>query len=155
MIGTELNALNPPIDLFNPRGEELAKARLIQIFGGLLIACLDPNDEITQQLRSISRDAKNLIGLWRSAAEEHLARNGSKDLRVFVKGWATRKNQMGKWPQEVPAIDLVYGLRRWFPEFQQDPEQQVYFEAFTRQLQAAEELGAFLGELLRIQKILI
>jgi DNA helicase-2/ATP-dependent DNA helicase PcrA len=45
----------------------------------------------------------------------------------------------------VPAIDLVYALRYWFPEFQDDPEQNVYFETFTRQLQAAEEVSPFGG----------
>jgi DNA helicase-2/ATP-dependent DNA helicase PcrA len=40
---------------------------------------------------------------------------------------------------------LVYALRHWFPDFQDDPEQHVYFETFTRQLQAAEEVSPFGG----------
>jgi DNA helicase-2/ATP-dependent DNA helicase PcrA len=152
LLRAELNSLKPTIDLFNPRGEELQKGELIKQFGGLLIACLDPDDEITGPMRSISFDAKTTLSAWRVAAQERLDRTGSKELRGFVRGWSTRKNGLGKWPSEIPAIDLVYGLRRWFPEFQQDPEQQVYFETFTRQVQAAEELGSFSGRIINDPK---
>jgi DNA helicase II / ATP-dependent DNA helicase PcrA len=72
-----------------------------------------------------------------------------RDLRNYVNGWR-RCNPGGgqKWPREVPAIDLLYALRHWFKEIQDDPEQHVYFETFTRQLQAAEEVGPFGGRVI-------
>jgi DNA helicase-2/ATP-dependent DNA helicase PcrA len=148
LLRAELNSLTPAIDLFNPRGEELAKIPLIQEFGGLLLTCLDPNDEVTPVLRSIGKEAKDNLTTWRSIADECLKVKASNDLRRYIQGWKKRKNESGKWPREVPVIDLIYDLRYWFPEFQQDPEQQVYFETFTRQLQAAEELGAFSGQVI-------
>jgi DNA helicase-2/ATP-dependent DNA helicase PcrA len=149
LLRNELSSLNPPIDLFNPRGEELSKIPLMQEFGGLVLNCLDPSDQIAPLLRSISKDAKETLASWRIAAERRLNGKSSTGLRRYVEAWSKRTN--GK-ATEVPAIDLVYDLRRWFPEFQQDSEQQVYFEGFTRQLQAAEKLGSFSGRIIRDPK---
>jgi DNA helicase-2/ATP-dependent DNA helicase PcrA len=143
-LRSRLGSLKPSIQLFNPRGEDLAEISSVQEFGGLLLECLDPKDDITQGLK-ISYEAKDVFAQWRTCARQRLKSTGG-DLRKYVNGWRNCDPGRGqKWPREVPAIDLVYALRHWFPEFQNDPEQQVYLETFTRQLQAAEEVSPFGG----------
>jgi DNA helicase-2/ATP-dependent DNA helicase PcrA len=48
----------------------------------------------------------------------------------------------------VPAIELVYGLVHYLKELHDDPEGQVYLEAFTRQLGACEQVSGFKGALI-------
>src|SRR5262249_27946082 len=42
-LRSKLGSLNPPIGLFNPRGEALAEVSTICNFGGLVLECLDPD----------------------------------------------------------------------------------------------------------------
>jgi DNA helicase-2/ATP-dependent DNA helicase PcrA len=144
-LRSKLGSAQPPIALFNPRGEDLAEISSIQQFGGLVLKCLDPDGSITQNLK-ISVEAREVFARWRDIAKEMLNSTPARDLRKYVNGWRSCDPGRGKKsPREVPAIDLVYALRHWFPQFQDDPEQHVYFETFTRQLQAAEEVSPFGG----------
>ena len=143
-LRSRLGSLKPSIQVFNPRGEDFAEISTVQEFGGLLLECLDPKNDIARELK-VSYEAKDAFAQWRICARQRLRSTGG-DLRKYVNGWHNCNPGGGqKWPREVPAIDLVYALRHWFPEFQNDPEQQVYLETFTRQLQAAEEVSPFGG----------
>jgi DNA helicase II / ATP-dependent DNA helicase PcrA len=44
-------------------------------------------------------------------------------------------------------LQLIYDLVHFFPELYDDPEGQVYLEVFTRQIQAAEQVGAYSARL--------
>ena len=153
ILRAELHRLEKPIEMYNPRGQDLAITPIVAEFGGLVLACLAPNGTRLETLKGISLEAKAKFEIWRHAARRRLARKGAKELSDYVAGWTRRKSGRGlHWPAEVPCIDLLYGLRHWFEEFQNDPEHQVHFEAFTRQLEAAEEVSGFGGRILRDPK---
>jgi DNA helicase-2/ATP-dependent DNA helicase PcrA len=47
---------------------------------------------------------------------------------------------MRRWPSEWPLLELLFTLVTWLPDFQRDPEGQVYLEALTR---TVAETGQF------------
>jgi DNA helicase-2/ATP-dependent DNA helicase PcrA len=53
-------------------------------------------------------------------------------LQTYVDGWRARRATSGAWPDDIPLLDLLYKLIVWIPEFQNDPEHQVYLEAVMR-----------------------
>ena len=123
---------------------------IVQIFGGLLLECLDSGGVIEAMLSGISDDVHRVFQEWRNAAIAFA--NGTttpKDLVDYATGWIDRnpKRKGFIWPRSVPIIDLIYGLVHFFPELYNDPEGQVYLEVFTRQLSACEQVGKFMGRI--------
>lgn len=148
LIRQELRAKSPPIQVFNPRGEDLAGEPLVSRFGGLLLECLDPGGVIEGLTSGISRDAITVFQQWRSDAINFAqGPTAPAGLLDFATGWADRDpGRKGYvWPRRVSVIDLIYGLVHYFPEMHDDPEGQVYLEVFTRQLAACEQVGKFGG----------
>jgi hypothetical protein len=66
-LRSKLGSFQPPLQIFNPRGEDLAEVSSIQQLGGLFLECLDPDGSIIQNLK-ISREARDAFGNWRSSA---------------------------------------------------------------------------------------
>jgi DNA helicase-2/ATP-dependent DNA helicase PcrA len=148
LIKQQLAALSPPIDIFNPRGEDLTELPLVRVLGGLLLECLDPAAEVEQKTRGLSNEITDTFQIWRSTA---IAWADSSDcppgLKDFAIGWAERTpaRKGWQWPKSVPVIDLLYALVHFFPQLYDDPEGQIYLEVFTRQLEACEQVGRFEG----------
>jgi DNA helicase-2/ATP-dependent DNA helicase PcrA len=156
------------IDTFNPRGEDLTRINVIRIFGGFLLECIDPGRRVQQQLTEGRKQEGNAPLLdggtvdvfddWRATALQFLngdppqgwEREVPDGLEDYAACWADRDpNEAGyEWPQEVSVLDLIYGLTHFFPELHDDPEGQVYLEAFTRQLTTCEQVGSFEGRLI-------
>jgi DNA helicase-2/ATP-dependent DNA helicase PcrA len=143
-----LGALNPPIQVFNPRGEDLTGIAIISQFGGLLLECLDPGGLLEGQISGISQDALNTFQTWRNAAITYAqGPTAPAGLLDYATKWADRDpGRAGYvWPKNVSAIELIYRLVHFFPALHDDPEGQVFLEVFTRQLGACEQVGKFSG----------
>ena len=146
-----LAAMDPPIGVFNPRGEDLSKIELAEIFGGLLAECIDPGATIQSSQVFLPQDAHATLDRWRTKAIDFVeSTSAPKGLLEYAQSWATRDPRPGgyEWPRRIPAIELVYGLVHYLKDLHDDPEGQVYLEAFTRQLGACEQVSGFKGALI-------
>lgn len=136
------------IETFNPRGQSLSSIPTIQIFGGLLLECLDPGGNIEAGTSGIGQDIAANFRTWRNEAISFCeGAQAPKGLLKFAQGWAERNPQKKnwRWPDSVPVLELIYGLVHFFPELHDDPEGQIYLEVFTRQVSACEQVGKFSG----------
>jgi DNA helicase II / ATP-dependent DNA helicase PcrA len=140
-----LEGNEPAIRVFNPRGEVLARLPRIQIFGGLLLECLDPGAGVQQQTSGISPEVAAVFDEWRSVAVDFVEQDPPAGLWDYAIGWTERAPERAdeEWPRRVPVLELVYGLGHFFPEFYDDPEGQIYWEVFARQVSACEQIGSF------------
>jgi DNA helicase-2/ATP-dependent DNA helicase PcrA len=141
--------------VFNPRGEEVAAVDVVELFGGLLLECLDPGGGLEAQTSGIQLDRQTnrnpVFSRWRQRAIAFATGAGAPaGLLAYAQGWANR-NPARKgydWPRSTTAIELIYGLVHFLPELHDDPEGQVYLELFTRQLGACEQVGKFDGRVI-------
>ena len=127
---------NAGFGVFNPRGQDLRDLPNVQRLLGLVILCLDPTDCVEADM-PLTREPRHYIPLWRQAAQDFIATrpapfSRSSSLEHYVDGWRRRRASSGAWPDEIPLLDLLYKLITWMPEFQRDPEHQVYLEAVMR-----------------------
>jgi len=147
LLRQELADLASPMQIFNPRGQDVADIPIVATFGGLLLEAIDP--DLTAEAacgRAISGDTAATFNTWRAAAREAL--DNSPALATFHGAWAARRPRRGQWPRSVPTLKLIYALAHFFPELHDDPEGQVYLELFTRQLGACDVLGTYRGDIL-------
>lgn len=124
------------LGVFNPRGQDLRDITNVQRLLGLVLLCLDPTDTIETGMY-LTRDTQRYLPQWRAAAWQFLSSNPfphtqRTSLRTYIEGWRTRTASSGSWPEDIPLLDLLYKLIVWIPEFQRDPEHQVYLEAIMR-----------------------
>ena len=153
LLRHQLNQLSPPIQVFNPRGENLETIENVQILCGLILECIDPNGSVQKNEANIPKVAINMFDSWRKQASKYI--NGSppptrpRSLEQFVNAWQ-RRTPLGrkKWEREVPLIDLVYKLVTWLPNMQNDIEGLVYLEAITRTICQAGLFGNFGGQII-------
>ncbi|GAB4199202.1 MAG: hypothetical protein OHK0022_19260 [Roseiflexaceae bacterium] len=134
------------IEVFNPRGQDLTDVPLVQHLGGLLLKCLDPDGSVQEQTKGLGQAARYTMTLWRERADILLASTEvPQGLTDFVTGWAHRDSRRTgyMWPWSVPVLDLIYGLRHFFPAFRDSPEGQVYLEVFAGQVSVCEQIGKF------------
>lgn len=129
--------LNLGIPVFNPRGQSLERINQVQVLCGLILECIDPNEEFQNQIEKLPRSAKKRFSKWRQAANIHIDANPEPNdpinLKNFVNAWKTR-TPLGRrtWKRDVPLLDLVYKLVTWIPMLQDDVEGLVYLEAVSR-----------------------
>src|SRR6202034_1289359 len=88
------------------------------------------------------------LDLWRNIGRQYAATNPQPGgLQTFVANWQTRTigagSGMRQWPPEWPLLELLFTLITWLPEFQVEPEGQVYLEAIARTISEASQLGSF------------
>jgi DNA helicase-2/ATP-dependent DNA helicase PcrA len=124
------------LGVFNPRGQDLRDLLNVQRLLGLVLMCLDPTDNI-EVGKYLTRDTQRYIPIWRAAAQAFVASRpppatATASLRTYVDGWRRRRASSGRWPDEIPLLDLLYRLIVWIPQFQHDPEHLVYLEAIMR-----------------------
>jgi DNA helicase-2/ATP-dependent DNA helicase PcrA len=150
LLRQELAGRSPSIRVFNPRGEDMATIDVVERFGGLLLQCLDLGGVVLGQTNGVSRDAQGVLARWRQQAGSFVqGASAPAGLLTYVQGWANRDPQRKgfAWPTDTTAIELIYGLVHFLPELHDDPEGQVYLEAFTRQLGACGQIGKFQGRI--------
>jgi len=142
----ELAALNPTIQVFNPRGQDFSSILAVRRFGGLLLECLDPGATVQAVTRGLNDSINTVFDDWRNEAISWLSSTpGLSRLETFAVNWSNRDAARPgySWPINTPCLDLLYALLHWMPELHNDPEGQVYLEVFTRQLGAAEQVSNF------------
>ena len=127
-----LGALDPAIQVFNPRGQDLNSMPSVQLLCGLMMECLDPDHEIQDSIRNLPPDATDNLDSWRSVAQRTI--RSDRSLAEFVLAWQTRTAlRRPDWDErEVHLNDLAYKLVTWIPQMQDDIEGLVYLEAVTR-----------------------
>lgn len=140
LIRRELDRLPNPIEVFNPRGQELNEVLEIQQLCGLMLECIDPESRV-QGGENLPRAVAGVFDRWRSEARRYVVSDppapgfsGRRNtLGAFVRAWQRRSPQRGgRWPREAPLMELLYGLVAWMPSFQEDPEGLVFLETITR-----------------------
>lgn len=119
--------------VFNPRGQDLRDIPAVQNLLGLVLQCLDPDQDLESN-SPLTRDARRYLPIWRAAARDFVSRNPAPGgLARYLDGWRhKRATPPNSWPDEIPLLDLLYKLIVWMPEFQRDPEHLVYLEAIMR-----------------------
>lgn len=132
LLREDLGGSNPPIKVFNPRGQRLERIPCVMCLCGLILECLDPGCQVESRLR-LPQEIHEVLGRWRSEAQPLLRR--ASNLLQFVTAWQRREPVRGArraGHTEVSLVDLVYKLVTWIPEMQNDVEGLVYLEAVTR-----------------------
>lgn len=152
LLRNKLNRLSPPIQVFNPRGQNLEAIPDVQILCGLILECIDPNSNV-QNRTNLPRVAIGMFDTWRGRARTYINENpqptSPRTLRQFVSAWQRRTPlDRGEWGREIPLIDLVYKLITWIPNMQNDIEGLVYLEAITRTINQAGLFGDFGGQII-------
>lgn len=151
LLRDALAAKEKPIEVFNPRGQDLTTVPIIEIFGGLLAECIDPGAEVQDSSVFLPGAAKETLQQWRQAGLDFVESSGApRGLYDYARAWASRDPERAgyTWPRRTSVIDLIYGLVHFLPYLHDDPEGQVYLELFTRQLGACEQVSGFKGALL-------
>ncbi len=147
LLRDELEALDPPIGVFNPRGQPLKKQAAVRRLLGLALLCLDPNGSILGSQRIGDPVLRELRG-WRDDADAFLV-SGPANLRRFVDSWQRRRaTRPLRGNTNVSLSDLLYKLVTWIPAFQDDVEHLAWLEAIMRAVSAASLLRGFRGELI-------
>ncbi|MGA7938000.1 MAG: hypothetical protein WCA35_30910, partial [Kovacikia sp.] len=137
-----------PIEVFNPRGQDLTEIEVVAQFGGLLLECLDPGGSIEANTSGLNDSISSTFTDWRDAAVNFVgSASAPAGLLEFAQGWALRDPRRAgfRWSPNVPVLELIYGLVHYFPFLHDDPEGQVYLEVFTRQVSACQQVGSFSG----------
>lgn len=148
----ELLLLKDPVDVFNPRGQSLEKNDDVSVLCGLILECIDPLENIQEQMENIPQDANFRLNIWRERAYDYISDDPDPTepvtLREFLYAWQDRK-PVGrkKWKKSVPLLDLVYNIVRWIPRMQKDIEGLVYLEAITRNISQTALFSAFEGNI--------
>jgi DNA helicase-2/ATP-dependent DNA helicase PcrA len=128
-----------PIDVFNPRGIELQKVEIVEIFCGLILECIDPEGKVQLSDKTIPNLAKVTMTRWRVRAREFIKLNPEPHepitLSQFVLYWQNRIPRGSKyWPKKASLMELAYKLVTWIDELQEDAEGIVYLEAITKSI---------------------
>lgn len=140
---------NRGLPIFNPRGRSLRIIESVQRLLGLLLLCLDPDDQLVDQVYP-TNEARYFLNLWRVLATQFVSSNPYPDmnggLAAFVNRWAqaSRGNEAASFPPDWPVLELIFKLVTWIPGFQNDPEHQVWLEAVTRTV-ASSSIGSPYG----------
>ena len=128
-----------PIEVFNPRGIELEKVEIVEVFCGLILECIDPDAKIQLSDKTIPNLAKVTMTRWRVRAREYIKENPEPhepiNLSQFVLYWQNRIPRGTKyWPKKASLMELAYKLVTWIEELQEDAEGIVYLEAITKSI---------------------
>jgi DNA helicase-2/ATP-dependent DNA helicase PcrA len=127
--------------IFNPRGRPLRTILSVKRLLGLLLLCLDPTGQ-REAAAYPTNESKFFLAEWRVSAnafiQENPAPNSQGGLQAFVNSWAAASlGQRPDFPQDWPVLELIFKLITWIPDFQIDPEHQVWLEAITRTVSSA------------------
>ena len=128
--------------VFNPRGQSLRTIPNVEILLGLVLLSIGFDDSKIDG-EWFTDEAKDFLKRWLNMAQkfanEDPAPNDGRGIKGFIKEWqgvSSGEKRKG-FPQEWPALELVYKLLSWMPEFHRDPEHQVWLEAVARIISGA------------------
>ena len=134
--------------VFNPRGQLLRTISNVEILLGLVLLAIDFDDTEIDDNR-FTDEAKHFLKRWRNKAQTFAganpAPNDGRGINGFIKEWqgVSSGEKRKDFPRDWPALELVYKLLTWMPEFQRDPEHQVWLEAITRIISGASMISPY------------
>ena len=139
----QLARLRHPIDVFNPRGQDLQNIDCVAVFCGLMLECIDPNSRYQRTNDKLPNAASRNMTVWRRKANSYIKDvnpepHSPVSLDKFVTHWQIRhpfssdESKDIKWPTKANLMELAYKLVSWIPEFQEDDEGVVYLKAITQ-----------------------
>ena len=140
--------------VFNPRGRSLRTIQAVQQLLGLILLCLDPNEERTNQVMP-TNEARFFFRIWRNAATTLIAQNpepsDNNGLGGFVREWQNASQEMPspRFEADWPVLELIFKLLTWIPRFQDDSEHQVWLETIARTVSSAAIASRYGMQLLR------
>lgn len=128
-----------PVEVFNPRGQDLQALKSVGVFCGLILECIDPEAKFQKSIKKIPKLAERNMNKWRKLAIEYITTNPEPvqpvSLEDFVTCWKTRTpfaHNPNIWPDNASLIELAYKLITWIDELQEDTEGVVYLEAIAQ-----------------------
>lgn len=133
---------NNDLQVFNPRGQALRTIPDVSVLLGLVLLAVDPNNTIIDEVMP-TNEARFFLVQWRQSAQQFVDGNPSPNdgqaLRGFIMDWqnAALGQVIDSFPHDWPVLELVFTLISWMPEFQRNPEHQVWLEAITRIIASA------------------
>ncbi len=153
LLRESLQRCPTPINVFNPRGQDLRDIPTVQVLCGLMLECIDPDGAVQNGMVTLPAEARTTFCAWRAVAQQYIRQHPKQKcgitLEQFVSAWQRRRPlNAKKWKREVPILDLVYRLVTWIPEMQQDVEGLVYLEVITRTVTQSAVFNAFGSELI-------
>lgn len=139
----QLGRLRHPIEVFNPRGQDLQNIDCVAVFCGLMLECIDPNSKYQRTNDKLPNSASLNMKAWRRKAISYMndvnpEPHSPVSLEKFVTHWQIRhpfssdESSDMKWPTKANLMELAYKLVSWIPEFQEDDEGVVYLKAITQ-----------------------
>jgi DNA helicase-2/ATP-dependent DNA helicase PcrA len=149
LLRQELAAMPRPMEVFNPRGTELADIDAVKQLCGLTLECIDPGATVQTSTPSFPRATATILTDWRDVALQYLkslpaARK--RPLEDYLNSWRTRTaRSVNRWPSEASIADLVYKLVTWVPAMQHDIEGLVHFEVILRTITEAARFSTYVG----------
>jgi DNA helicase-2/ATP-dependent DNA helicase PcrA len=127
------------ISIFNPRGRSLETIPEVSLCLGIMLLCIDYNNN-AQNLLRISPTTLSTLTKWRDTAQAFAATN--QELKLFISGWANYHTN-ANWPREWPLLELLFTVITWIPFFQDNPEGQVYLEVIARTIDEASQISSY------------
>jgi len=125
LLKDELNQYNPQLPIFNPRGQNLARIKVVEIVCGLLLECIDPDASIQNELRGLPQNAVYRFNAWRSRALKYVKNDENGFIEDFIHSWKI------EFKGEASLLDIMESLVKWIGEVE-DPEGSVYLEVITK-----------------------
>lgn len=142
------------LQIFNPRGQALRTIPNVSVLLGLLLLAIDPKNTIISKVMP-TKEARFFLEQWRQRAQQFVDSNPPPNdgpaLRGFIGDWqdAALGQATDAFPQDWPVLELVFKLISWMPDFQRDPEHQVWLEAITRIIASASMASPYGMQLLQ------
>ncbi len=145
---------------FNPRGRALKDIPSVMRMLGLALECIDQSNAAQPQgvnvaAMLVTNQVRDAFRAWRAEAQTFLATNppavkrGGDTLFETVERWRRFSTDGRGEGSEWPILDVFYSLLPWIPDFQDDPECQVYLEAISRCAAQAATFSAYRALLLK------
>ncbi|MCL2116127.1 MAG: DEAD/DEAH box helicase [Methanobrevibacter sp.] len=147
-----LKNFKPPIEVFNPRGQDLQTLTPVAIFCGLMLECIDPDGNYEKNIKKIPKLASRNMKNWRRIANDFINSfpepNYPLSLKDFVNAWKLRiPVGHDKWSENTSLIELAYKLITWIKVLQDDVEGLVYLEAITKTIKQTGFFNEFSGQI--------
>jgi DNA helicase-2/ATP-dependent DNA helicase PcrA len=153
LLRQRMNNYSPRVDVFNPRGRNLATIPEVMQCLGIMLECIDPGNppnRIQDTISSIRQGTRDTLDAWRTSAQQLAQSNPQPGgLQQFITDWTNRNAiNMANWPSEWPLLDLLFTVITWFPIFQSSPEGQVYLETIARTMAEASQVSTYRSAIL-------
>ncbi|MBR4396551.1 MAG: ATP-dependent helicase, partial [Methanobrevibacter sp.] len=95
ILKKQLGKLRNPIEVFNPRGQDLQNIDCVAVFCGLMLECIDPNSRYQKTNDKLPNSANLNMRLWRRKANSYIKDvnpepHSPVSLEKFVTHWQIR-----------------------------------------------------------------